>query len=376
MKSHGAVLLKTQQNVRNDWHVEELEVSPPKRGEVMVKLRAAGLCHSDNHAAAGDQAVDFAPFLGGHEGAGIVEEIGEGVTELAVGDHVTCTFMPSCGTCVPCVRGIGQLCDRGAGLLQGVMLDGTNRIHTAAGEPVGPMTYLGTFSDRIVAPVDSVIKIARDIPFPAAALAGCAVPTGWGTAVRIAEVEIDDVVVVLGVGGVGMSAVQGAKHAGAREIVVIDPVAFKRREAPKFGATHVAASIEEAMPLLTDLTHGRMADKVIVTIGVVEGRMIQPMLGLLGKGGTMAIAGVSSMWDIDAQFNVFGFVMMQQTIKGGLYGGLQPRIDIPRLLARYQRGELMIDEMITRTYSLNQINEAYADMEAARNIRGVILHED
>lgn len=130
------------------------------------------------------------------------------------------------------------------------------------------------------------------------------------------------------------------------------------------------------MPLLTDLTHGRMADKVIVTIGVVEGTMIQPILGMLAKGGTMAIAGVSSTWDTEAAFNVFGFVMMQQTIKGGLYGGLQPRVDIPRLLARYQRGELMIDEMITRTYSLDQINEAYADMEAARNIRGVILYDD
>lgn len=375
-QSRGALLYTTDEKQSHDWQVTELDVAAPKRGEVLVKIKAAGMCHSDVHAANGDQPAAHHPWLSGHEGAGVVEAVGPDVTEVEVGDHVTLTFMPACGQCPPCIRGLGQLCDLGATMMSGVPLEGTTRIHTTAGEAVGQMVFTGTFSQYTVAPIDSVIKIDKSIPFPAAAVMGCCVPTGWGTAVNIAGVEIDDVVVVVGVGGVGMNAVQGAKHAGAKHVIVVDPAEFKREEAPKFGATHTVASVEEAFPLVQELTNGAMADRVILTVGVVDGDIIQPCINLLKKAGTMGIAGVSPSWQTDIKLNLLGFVLLQQSIKGGIYGGCQPKVDIPRLLDRYQRGELMLDELITKTYTLDQVNEARKDMEAGRIIRGVILFDD
>ena len=376
VKARGALLYATAEHERNLWKVTELEVDPPKQGEILIKLRAAGMCHSDVHSAAGDQPAATHPWLSGHEGAGIVEEVGPDVTGFAPGDHVTCTFIPSCGNCPPCIRGLGQLCDRGASLMSGIPLEGTPRIHTADGQDVGQMVFTGTFSEYTVAPVDSVIKIDKDIPFLAAAISGCCVPTGWGTAVNIAGVEPDDTVVVIGAGGVGMNAVQGAKHAGAKAIVVVDTAEFKLTEAPKFGATHTVASVDEAFPLVQELTHGVMADKVILTVGVIQGEIIQPAMNLVRKAGTLAIGGVSATWQTDVKLALFPFVLQQQSIKGGLYGGCQPKVDIPRLLARYQRGELMLDELVTRTYSLDDVNQAWEDMEAGRNIRGAIVYDD
>ncbi|GGJ35328.1 NDMA-dependent alcohol dehydrogenase [Streptomyces brasiliensis] len=372
MKSRGALVWGPGPT---EWVVEDLILDDPKEGEALVRLKAAGLCHSDAHLSFGDQSRESYPFLGGHEGAGIVEKVGPGVTSLAVGDHVTTTFMPSCGTCAWCVKGRGNLCDRGAELMSGYMLDGTHRIHTAGGDPVGPMTFLGTFSEYIVSPVESLIKIDKDIPFEAAAITACAVPTGWGTAVNIAGVQPDDVVMVIGVGGVGMSAVQGARMAGAREIIVVDPAEFKRQQAPRFGATHVAADLEEAQPLVQELTRGVGVDRAILTMGVVDADLIQPILNHVSKGGVLAIGGVSAETQTDAKLGVLGFVLLEQQIRGGIYGGCQPAVDVPRLLGMYKRGALKLDEMVTRTYKLEQINEAYKHMAEGSNIRGVIVYD-
>lgn len=375
INTRGAVLFDTTERTRNDWQVVDLQIGDPKVGEVLIRVRAAGLCHSDAHAPMGDQPTATHPWLSGHEGAGIVEKVGEGVTHVEPGDHVTCTFIPSCGKCTWCIRGLGQLCDRGALLMTGCPLEGTPRVHTADGTPVGQMVFLGSFSPYMVAPSDAVIKIDKDIPFPAAAVMGCAVPTGWGTAVNIAEVEIDDVVVVIGLGGVGMNAVQGARDAGARTIVAVDIVPSKLDRAGTFGATHTAGGFDEAFTLVQELTDGRMADKVILTVGRVDGDMIQPSLNLLSKGGTMALAAVSGTWQTQADWNILPFVLMQQTMKGGIYGGCLPHVDIPRLLDRYKRGELLLDELITRTYTLDEINDALRDMESGENIRGVIVFD-
>jgi S-(hydroxymethyl)glutathione dehydrogenase/alcohol dehydrogenase len=372
MKTKGALLWGP--GTRAGWSVEEIEVDPPRAGEVMVKLAAAGLCHSDFHYDAGDGIATHLPLLGGHEGAGVVVEVGTGVETLAVGDRVLTTFMPSCGHCRWCTSGRGNLCDRGAGLMEGKALDGTFRVH-ARGQEVGPMTYLGTFSPYIVSPVDSLIPIADDIPWAAAAITGCAVPTGWGTAVNIAGVEIGDVAVVIGTGGVGMNAVQGARMAGAETIVAIDPVDWKRKKAQDFGATHDAAGVEEAFELVADLTHGVMADRVIMTMGVVDGQLIDPALNLTSKGGVLAIGGVSSMSQHQAAFSIFPFVMSEKQIRSGLYGGCVTRTAIPMLLDLYRKGHLMLDELVTNSYRLEDINEGYRDMEAGRNIRGVITYD-
>jgi S-(hydroxymethyl)glutathione dehydrogenase / alcohol dehydrogenase len=367
MQTKGAIFWPGEQP---RWSVEPIEVDEPRDGEVLIKMAAAGLCHSDYHYIAGHAFSDH-PILGGHEGSGVVEQVGKGVTGFEPGDHVITTFIPSCGHCRWCRAGHGNLCDRGALLLEGTALDGTHRVH-ARGQDIGPMTFLGTFAPYVCAPADSLVKFGRDIPPAVGAIVGCAVPTGWGTAVNIAGVEVGDTVVVIGCGGVGMNAVQGARLAGAKHIVAVDPADFKRTMAPKFGATHTAASIGEATPLVSELTRGVMAERVIVTAGVVDGKMVNPALGLVCKTGVLAIGGVSRMDQVAADFSLMMFVMMEKQIRGGLYGGCQPANAIPLLLDLYRKGDLLLDELVTRTYTLDQINEGYADMAAGRNIRGVI----
>jgi S-(hydroxymethyl)glutathione dehydrogenase / alcohol dehydrogenase len=352
------------------WSVEPIEIDEPHAGEVLIRMEAAGLCHSDYHYIAGDAFSDH-PILGGHEGAGIVEQVGPGVSSVAPGDHVITAFIPSCGHCRWCRDGRGNLCDRGALLMAGVGLDGTHRVH-ARGRDIGPITFLGTFARYVCAPADSLIKYDPAIPPTVAAIAGCAVPTGWGTAVNIAQVAVGDTAVIIGCGGVGMNAIQGARMAGAKRVVAVDPVDFKRQQAPVFGATHTAGSVEEAQALVSDLTGGVMAERVILTMGVVDGKLIDPILDLVCKTGVLAIGGVSRMDQVEANLSLMMFVMLEKQIRGGLYGGCKPGNAIPQLLELYKQGDLMLEELVTRTYPLEQINEGYADMAAGRNIRGVI----
>ena len=220
MKTMGALLWEPGTN--SGWSVEEIDIDPPQRGEVMVQLAASGLCHSDHHLDDGVIPLPWAPVLGGHEGAGIVTEVGEEVHDLEVGDHVVLSFLPSCGKCKMCTSGHSNMCDLGSGVLGGVAPNGTHRVH-ARGQGVGCMSYLGTFASHVCAPVDATVKIGKDIPLDKAALLGCGVPTGWGSAVYAADMQLGDTVVVVGIGGVGINAVQGARHKGARNIVAVDP---------------------------------------------------------------------------------------------------------------------------------------------------------
>lgn len=373
VKTRGALLWELGSG---RWDVEDIEYGDPHDGEVVVKLAAAGLCHTDYHFLTGDQPVGALPLLGGHEGAGVVQEVGPNCRHLAVGDHVVTTFMPACGTCPWCVQGRQNLCDRGAGLLEGPALDGTHRVHTSDGRPVTQMTYIGTFSPYIVSPEDSLIKIDPDVPLDVAAIVGCGVPTGWGSAVYTADTQIGDTVVILGAGGVGMNAVQGAKHAGASNIVVVEPVEWKREAAiSTFGATHAVGTIEEAAALVADLTHGVMADRTIIHLGVVPGDIVQPALELTSKGGVVAISGTASMEQIDAKLGLLWFVLTEKQLRGGLYGSCNPRAEVPKLLDLYTRGDLLLDELVTRRYALDDINQGYDDMLEGRNLRGLIVYD-
>lgn len=371
MKTRGAVLFE----VGGQWSTEDIELDAPHRGEVLVRMVASGLCHSDMHYNTPGFAIPT-PLVGGHEGAGIVEEVGEGVEDLEVGDHVITTFMPSCGHCIPCVEGNGQLCDRGEHMMSGYALDQTTRLRVN-GAPGMAMTWTGTFAEHSVAPVDSLIKIDKDLPLDKVVLISCGVPTGWGSAVHVAEVRAGDTVVVIGAGGVGMNAVQGAAFSGASQIVVVDPHEWKRDIAMStFGATHGAPSLADALPLVAELTGGRGADSAIIHVGQVNGNEIQPALDLIKKAGVLAISAVGRMDQIDATLNVFGFAMMQKSIRGSLYGGRPPKRSIPALVDLYRRGQLKLDELITNTYAVEDLNEACADLEAGRNLRGVVLHGD
>jgi NDMA-dependent alcohol dehydrogenase len=387
MKTRAAVLWGTDQR----WQVEEVDIDPPRVGEVMVQWKAAGLCHSDEHMVTGDMVPPpealammgldtIFPLIGGHEGAGIVVDVGPGVTTVRAGDHVSASFIPSCGRCRYCSTGRQNLCDNGRGTLGGGMItDGTHRHFIddpSSGErrDVGLMAKVGTFSEYACVSQDSVIKVDDDLPLECVALVSCGVATGWGSAVSRAGVVSGDTVVVVGIGGIGINAVQGAKMAGARHVIAVDPVEFKREKAMEFGATHTFASMEEAMPAVMELTWGQMADKVIMTPGVLYGDMMGLGISLAGKGGTVVVTAIAPMTQTHAAVNLFEVAMWNKEIKGTIFGSLNPRVDIPRLLGMYRDGLLKLDELITRRYTLDQINDGYEAMRNGDNIRGIIVH--
>lgn len=373
MKTKGALL----RNFNEKWAIEEIEIGDPRKSEVKIRMEAAGMCHSDHHLVTGGIPMAGFPVLGGHEGAGIVEQVGEGVTDFEVGDHVVLSFIPSCGKCPSCRSGLSNLCDMGAMLLQGeAVSDHTFRVHTAAGEDVYPMTLLGTFSPYMVVHETSVVKIDKSIPFEVACLVGCGVPTGYGSATHSAKVQPGEDVAIVGIGGVGISALQGTVISGARYIFAIDPVEWKREQALKFGATHAFASVEEAAMTIAELTEGQMAKKVIVTVGEVQGKDVDLWMGITAKAGTCVLTGMGNMMESDVTLNLAMLTLLQKNLQGTIFGGASPKLDIPQLLSLYKLGKLNLDDMVTRQYRLDQINEGYQDMLDGKNIRGVIRFTD
>lgn len=369
MKTNAAILWE----FGTDWSVEEIDLDPPSYGEVLVSWEATGLCHSDEHVRTGDLPTPL-PMIGGHEGAGIVQEVGPGVPGLAPGDHVVASFLPSCGRCRFCSTGHQNLCDLGALIMTGAQLDGTYR-RRARGQDVGAMALVGTFSQYGTVPEASVVKIDDDVPLSRACLLGCGVTTGWGSAVNTADVAPGDTVVVVGCGGIGSGAIQGARLAGAEKIIVVDLVESKRANAFQFGATHFATSMAEATALAGELTRGVMADSVILTMGLLDGSMIDEATNIVRKGGAVVVTAVAAMTDMTASISLMMLTLYQKRLLGSLYGEANPRADIPRLLSLYREGKLLLDETVTHEYKLAEVNEGYEDMRAGRNIRGVVVHD-
>ncbi|MFZ2175831.1 MAG: NDMA-dependent alcohol dehydrogenase [Rhodococcus sp. (in: high G+C Gram-positive bacteria)] len=372
MKTKAAVI----KGVGMPWEIEEIDLGDPVAGEVQIRLAASGLCHSDEHLRTGATPLPSFPVLGGHEGAGVVTKVGPGVSNLAEGDHVVLAFIPACGRCRSCAKGLQNICDMGAGLLTGqAIADGGYRV-TLDGAPVLQMCLLGTFAPYVTVNEASVIKIENDIPLDKAALLGCGVSTGWGSATAIGGTKVGDTVVVIGVGGVGINSVQGAVSAGARFVVAIDPVEFKRQKAKEFGATHAFASIEEAAATIGEITWGRMADVTIITVGEIEGEMIQPAMSITGKGCQVVVTGMGSAMDTQVTLSLFELTLLQKRLQGAIFGGVGPRSQIPALLDHYRSGALKLDELVTRTYRLDQVNEGYQDMLDGKNLRGLIVYTD
>lgn len=372
MKTKGALIWEFNQ----PWAIEEIEIDEPRRHEVKVQMEAAGMCHSDHHLVTGGIPMAGFPVLGGHEGAGVIVELGPDVEDLAVGDHVVLSFIPSCGRCPSCQAGMRNLCDLGALLLAGTSVtDGTHRV-TAGGHDVYPMTLLGTFAPYAVVHQSSVVKIDPSVPFEVACLVGCGVTTGYGSATRSADIRPGEDVAVIGIGGLGIAALQGAVHCGARYIFAVDPVPWKREQALKFGATHAYATIEEATAACAEITAGGMAKKVVVTVGEARGSDIDTWLGITSKGGTCVVTAMGSLIENEATLNLAMLSLLQKRLQGTIFGGGNPHYDIPRLLAMYTAGKLNLDDMVTRQYRLDQINDGYRDMLEGRNIRGIIRYTD
>lgn len=371
MKTHAAVL-RVQPS---DWEVVEVDLEPPRQGEVLVKMAASGLCHSDVHVATGNQPLRVIPMAGGHEGAGVIAEVGPHTSGLEVGDHVVLSFLPVCGRCRMCATGHQNLCDLGAAMFIGSRPDDPTSFRMSIeGEPVAQMAGISTHSEYTVADVRSVVKIDRDLPLDRAALLGCGVATGWGSVTKMADLHAGDVAIVMGVGGVGINAVQAAATLGARATIAVDPIDRKRDWALKLGATHAVRSIDEATSIAHNLTNGQGADATVVCVGDTGPEHVIQALASIRKGGTVVLTGVGTGSDPDGPaLNNTLLTSFQKRIQGALYGGMNPSWDIPHLLTQYTQGELELDALITRTYTLDDINQGYADMLAGENLRGVLV---
>ncbi|HET6503172.1 MAG TPA: NDMA-dependent alcohol dehydrogenase [Amycolatopsis sp.] len=368
MKTNAAVL----HDVHKPFEIEELDLDGPRDGEVLIRFTAAGLCHSDLHMVDDDLAVRF-PMVGGHEGSGVIEDIGPGVTKVKPGDHVVCSFIPNCGTCRYCSTGRQNLCDLGATITEGRMPDGSFRFHRG-GQDYGGFCLLGTFAEQATLSQHSVVKVDESLPLETAVLVGCGVPTGWGTANYAGGVRAGDTVVIYGIGGIGINAVQGAAHAGALNIVVVDPVPFKRETALEFGATHAFATADAAHRKLVELTAGQLADQALVTVGTVDEEVVTAAFTAIGKGGLVVVTGLANPEKLTVHVSGGILTLFEKTIKGTLFGSANPQYDIVRMLRLYQAGQLKLDELVTRRYTLEQVNEGYQDLRDGKNIRGVIVH--
>jgi S-(hydroxymethyl)glutathione dehydrogenase/alcohol dehydrogenase len=246
--------------------------------------------------------------------------------------------------------------------------------HHARGQDLGLMCLLGTFAKHTVVNEASCIKVDEDLPLDKVCLLGCGVVTGWGSAVYAAETKPGDTVVVVGVGGIGANAIQGAKLAGAKRIVAIDPVEFKREKAMEFGATHTATSMTEAVALLQDITWGTMANKVIMTMGVGQGSVMHEAMALAAKRGRVVVTNIHPAMEMGSSMNMLDITLMEKQVVGSLFGSGNPRADIPKLAGLYREGQLDLDGLVTRTYPLEGVNEGYEAMRKGENIRGVLVY--
>jgi NDMA-dependent alcohol dehydrogenase len=364
MRATAAVLY----DVNKPYSVETVELDPPKRGEVLIKVGAAGVCRSDLHFQKGEASIAL-PAVLGHEGSGTVQSVGEGVTMVKPGDRVILSFVPSCGHCHSCESGRPHLCDEHA-RTTGKLYDNTSRLHTLAGQDCTHMGKVACFADYAVVPEKGCVPAPASLDFPELALIGCSVTTGVGAAVFNARVQPGDSVAVIGCGGVGLNVLQGARLAGATTIVAVDVKDSALAFAQKFGATHaVNARREDAVARVQALTEGGVHFAFEAYGGGATTRMAVDMLR---KRGTAVIVGIAPIGD-DAVIEPVVVTRMEKTIRGCYYGTARPRQDMPRIADWYGRGLLDIDGLVTRRYPLADINRAYEDLDTDAVGRGVIV---
>lgn len=354
--------------------LEPIELDPPQPTEVLVRMVAVGLCRTDYHVMRGERRVAMQPMVLGHEGAGIVEAIGTAVTGIETGDHVVLTFIPGCGRCRWCMQALHHLCAEGPRITQGPQLDGTFRRRDSGGGEVGAFCMIGGFSERTVVDQASVVVIDRDIPLDLAALVACGVPAGVGAARYRARVKPGDSVLVVGCGGDGMNVVQGARLCGATTIIAADIIQAKLDWARAFGATHGVAARGEALTrAVLELTDGVGVNHAFVCIDPPE--TLVPAFRATAKAGNVVITALTPDTVTGIAISPLELFVSQKAIMGAVYGFKSPRLQIPELLALYRTGELKLGELITRRYGLGEINDGYADLDAGKNLRGVVVFE-
>ena len=352
--------------------IEEVELAPPGRDEVLVRIRAAGLCHSDLSVINGDRPRPV-PMAIGHEAAGEVMQLGDGITDLIVGDHVALVFVPSCGHCVPCSEGRPALCEPGAAANNaGTLLSGARRLSQPDGAPINHHLGCSAFAEHAVVSRRSLVKIDPALPFDEAALFGCAVLTGVGAVVNTAQVRAGQSVAIIGLGGVGLAAVLGAAAAGAREIIAIDLAAAKRELALSMGAT---SAFDGADPEVVDKVRaatGGGLDHVFEFAGSV--RAFETAYRITRRGGTTTTAGLPPP---HATFGlpVVNLVGEERTIKGSYIGTCVPTRDLPRYVALYRGGRLPVQRLMTGRLTLDQINEGFDRLHSGEAVRQVVVFD-
>jgi alcohol dehydrogenase/S-(hydroxymethyl)glutathione dehydrogenase/alcohol dehydrogenase len=352
--------------------VERIELDSPGPSEVLVRIAAAGLCRTDYHVMRGERRVAMTPMVLGHEAAGVVEAVGTAVGDIARGDHVVLTFIPGCGRCRWCAKGLHHLCAEGPRITQGPQLAGGFRRRDAKGNDVGAFCMIGAFAEYAVVDRASVVAIERDVPLDVAALVACGVAAGVGAARHRAKVQAGESVLVVGCGGDGMNVVQGARLAGAATIIAADTAPLKRALAREFGATHVLEAQGEALTReVIEITGGVGVDHAFVCI--------DPPATLLSafrattKAGNVVITALTPDTVSATPVPPLELLVTQKALMGAIYGFRSPRVQIPELLALWRAGELKLSELISRRYRLDEVNEGYADLDAGKNLRGVLV---
>ncbi|HEX7474413.1 MAG TPA: Zn-dependent alcohol dehydrogenase [Dehalococcoidales bacterium] len=344
--------------------VEELEIADPLKGELKVRVAATAICHSDIHDMKGELPGPL-PFVGGHETAGYVDKVGPGVTSVKEGDPVVVSLLSSCGHCYFCLVGLPHLCENKFGPSPNV------KLRNSRGQEIIQKAGVAGFAEYVVVKESQVVKIPADMPIDRAALLACGVITGFGGVVNRAKVRPMQSVVVVGTGGVGINAIQGAAFSGAYPIIAVDVLDSKLKAAKSFGATHgVNAKNEAAVEEVKKIANGRGADFVFVTVGSVAA--MRQGFAMSGPRGTTVIIGLPQMKDM-LMLSPFEFIVPEKTLTGGFMGSANLKIDIPNLVTLYKRGILKLDELITGHYPLAKINEAIESSEKGEVIRNVIM---
>ncbi len=328
--------------------------------DVHIKVRSSGVCHSDVSAQNGTIPAGT-PCVLGHEGAGTVVEVGSAVTDLKAGTPAILSFTPACRMCKPCLRGQANLCDA---MFQ---MAGSKKF-IVDGKIIGGMTGCGTFAEEMIVPESAVIPVADDIPLDVVSLVGCGVMTGVGAAINTAKVTPGSSVVVFGAGGVGISAIQGARIAGAAEILAVDTIEAKLDMAKKFGATH-GCTPDALEQLKNEITGGEGFDYALECVGHPE--TIRATYDAARRGGTAVVVGVGRM-EQKVEFSAFELFFGDKSLKGSMYGSANVRVDMPKLLRLWKAGKLDLEGMITRRMKIEDVNEAFRAMQAGEVVRSVI----
>lgn len=365
MKTKAAVLFEVGQKLE----VVELDLQDPQPGEVCIEMAAGGVCHSDLHVMLGHLDAPV-PAVLGHEGAGVVAEVGAGVTAVKPGDHVIPMWRLSCGTCEYCTGGRPALCAVGTGIRwSGRLADGTSRF-SLDGKEIKHFAGVSSFSNFTVVPEQAVLKIPDDLPLDRAALFGCAVITGVGAVINRAAVKPGSSVAVFGTGGVGLNCVQGAALAGAEKIIAVDLMNSRLEHAKIFGATHVAnPGAGDVVEQIRAITGGRGVDYAFEVVGLPE--TMRQAYDCLAKRGMAVVVGVSPV-TAEVTVTSLPLVYEERVLTGSLYGSAAPRTDIPKLIDLYKADKLKLDEMLTHSYPIERINEAYDALVSGESVRSVV----